>query len=164
MHDFSEGDAGAISTALVSGRHIAMLPSRGLRPAQIAPLASRQSAALRSTAARKVRIPNGSITRLRAVCTSASRLAQAHDLMLQTHSLLPLQRQLRPLQALRPKVLTVAVLIAPPHGWPRGIVMSNKPGSGCTVEGGRRPLSQCCAGRFICSLCFMVCAVELGKF
>jgi len=38
------------------GRHIAMLPSRGLRPAQLAPLASRQSTVLRTNATRKVRI------------------------------------------------------------------------------------------------------------
>ena len=46
------------------GRHIAMLPSRGLRPAQFAPLASRQSTVLRSNATRKVRIPTNLATHL----------------------------------------------------------------------------------------------------
>lgn len=39
------------------GRHLTMLPSRGLRPAQFVPLASRQSAILRCTASRQVRDP-----------------------------------------------------------------------------------------------------------
>jgi hypothetical protein len=39
------------------GRHLTMLPSRGLRPAQLAPLASRQSTLRCSNTARKVRLP-----------------------------------------------------------------------------------------------------------
>jgi hypothetical protein len=38
------------------GRHFTMLPSRGLRPAQLVPLSSRQSTVLRSSVSRKVRI------------------------------------------------------------------------------------------------------------
>jgi hypothetical protein len=38
-----------------SGRHLTMLPSRGLRPAQFVPLSSRQSTVLRCSASRKVR-------------------------------------------------------------------------------------------------------------
>jgi hypothetical protein len=38
------------------GRHLTMLPSRGLRPAQFAPLNSRQSTYIYSNASRKVRI------------------------------------------------------------------------------------------------------------
>jgi hypothetical protein len=38
------------------GRHLTMLPSRGLRPAQFVPLNARQSVVLRSNASRKVRI------------------------------------------------------------------------------------------------------------
>lgn len=39
------------------GRHLTMLPSRGLRPTQLAPLASRQSTLRCSNTARKVRLP-----------------------------------------------------------------------------------------------------------
>lgn len=38
------------------GRHLTMLPSRGLRPAQFAPLSMRQSTHIYSNASRKVRI------------------------------------------------------------------------------------------------------------
>lgn len=38
------------------GRHLTMLPSRGLRPAQFAPLNSRHSTYIYSNASRKVRI------------------------------------------------------------------------------------------------------------
>lgn len=68
-----------------SGRHLTMLPSRGLRPTQIAPLSSRQSTYIYSNASRKVRIQWGLETtpqhsRLRRPPRSSSRhaVARAH--------------------------------------------------------------------------------------
>lgn len=135
VHDISDGGSGAISIIPDLGRHTAMLPSRGLRPAQIAPLASRQSSILRSTATRKVRTPNGPIARFRAICPPVSCLAKPHGFVPTTTLLSPLELHLW--RDFLFEILTVvAVLIASPHSWARFTIMS-KPAPICTVEEGR---------------------------
>jgi len=69
VRDISEDCDSGPSSAFVHdlGRDAAMLPSRGLRPVQFAPLASRQSLIASSKATRKVRILH------RGNCLSCSR-------------------------------------------------------------------------------------------
>jgi hypothetical protein len=57
------------------GRHLTMLPSRGLRPAQLAPLTSRQSTLICSKTARKVRLPQMLESSPQATSTSTSASA-----------------------------------------------------------------------------------------
>jgi len=114
------------------GRHIAMLPSRGLRPAQLAPLASRQSTVLRTNATRKVRIcefhcPLRSIhTRVFMYKSPSASFMTAflHNSQIRTDTL---------------QLLMAVVFVPSPNCQPNRPIMSNEPAPVSAVEIGREP-------------------------
>jgi hypothetical protein len=116
------------------GRHIAMLPSRGLRPAQFAPLASRQSTVLRSNATRKVRIPTNLATHLIEFTHSRSH-TQAAQLPFHEDSTTAVLR----LKTGFFYVLIAAVLLPSPNCQPLRPIMSGEPAPVGAVEVGREP-------------------------
>ena len=114
------------------GRHIAMLPSRGLRPAQFAPLASRQSTVLRTNATRKVRICEFHCP-LRSIHTRVL-MYKSHGISSMTALLHNSQFKTNLLQ------LLIAVVFVPsPDSEPHRPIMSNEPAPVGVVEIGREP-------------------------
>jgi hypothetical protein len=161
----------AIATLVASsttdfGRHLTMLPSRGLRPAHLGPLSSRQAAILRSNASRKVRMNR--VARFACPSISASpphRTPQYHMPPARTMPPAPLHTHLCQLTTSSSTVLTLShvVLISIPDCRPVGPVMSSKPASVGQVENRRNRAHKRLLDCIVRSEWIVVCSLELGQ-